>query len=236
MISDSYGWKSSSASVHLQSLNHPVRTQLRRYLKEVIIYWLTLLFAFANYSDEEREWLYRIQNGDTRAMRLLYRKYKNLLFGMILSILKNREEAEDCLQEVFTQVWEKAAMFDAEKGRAYTFIVTIARNKAIDRTRSRAFKDSKKEDHIINDFTLSPESNTNNPHEDLEFSERAVMVKNALKQLSEKEREVIYVSYFNGLSQSEISEKKGIPLGTVKYRMRQGMIKLREMLTSQQEE
>lgn len=201
----------------------------------MILYWITLFTAFANYSDEEREWLYKIQSGDTEAMRLLYRKYKNLLFGLILSILKNREEAEDCLQEVFTQVWEKANKFDSEKGRVYTFLVTMARNKAIDRTRSRAYKDSKKEDHIIDDFTMIPESETDNPHETLELSERATIVRNALKKLSKKEREVIFVSYFNGMSQSEISDKKGIPLGTVKYRMRQGMIKLREMLISQQE-
>lgn len=172
----------------------------------------------------------RIQNGDTTAMKLLYNKYKNLLFGLIVSILKNREEAEDCLQEVFTQAWEKANQFDASRGKVYTFLVTMARNKAIDRTRSRAFKDSEKEDHIINDFTLTLEGAYNNPHEEMEFTERAKMVRNALNQLSEKERKVLYVSYFNGMSQSEISEKLDIPLGTVKYRMRQGMIKLRDML------
>lgn len=172
----------------------------------------------------------RIQNGDTTAMKLLYNKYKNLLFGLIVSILKNREEAEDCLQEVFTQAWEKANQFDASRGKVYTFLVTMARNKAIDRTRSRAYKDSEKEDHIINDFTLTLEGKSKNPHEEMEFSERAKLVRNALNQLSEKERKVLYVSYFNGMSQTEISEKLDIPLGTVKYRMRQGMIKLRDML------
>lgn len=172
----------------------------------------------------------RIQNGDTAAMKLLYNKYKNLLFGLIVSILKNREEAEDCLQEVFTQAWEKASQFDASRGKVYTFLVTMARNKAIDRTRSRAYKDSGKEDHIINDFTLTLEGEFKNPHEEMEFTERAKMVRNALNELSDKERKVLYVAYFNGMSQSEISEKLDIPLGTVKYRMRQGMIKLRDML------
>lgn len=196
----------------------------------MILYWLVTFIAFAKHSDEEEEWMQRIQNGDTTAMKLLYNKYKNLLFGLIVSILKNREEAEDCLQEVFIQSWEKADQFDASRGKVYTFLVTMARNKAIDRTRSRAFKDSEKEDHIINDFTLTLEGEFNNPHEDMEFAERAKMVRNALNQLSEKERKVLYVSYFNGMSQSEISDKLEIPLGTVKYRMRQGMIKLRDML------
>lgn len=176
--------------------------------------------------------MYRIQNGDSAAMKLLYNKYKNLLFGLIVSILKNREEAEDCLQEVFTQAWKKASQFDATRGKVYTFLVTMARNKAIDRTRSRAFRDSEKEDHIINDkdFSLTLEGEFNNPHEDMELTERAEIVRNALSQLSKKERKVLYVAYFNGMSQSEISKKLDIPLGTVKYRMRQGMIKLRDML------
>lgn len=176
--------------------------------------------------------MYRIQNGDTAAMKLLYNKYKNLLFGLIVSILKNREEAEDCLQEVFTQAWEKAGQFDASRGKVYTFLVTMARNKAIDRTRSRAFKDSNKEDHVINneDFSLTLEGEFNNPHEDMELAERAEMMRNALNQLSKKERKVLHVAYFNGMSQSEISKKLDIPLGTVKYRMRQGMIKLRDIL------
>lgn len=174
--------------------------------------------------------MYRLQNGDTKALRLLYRKYKNLLYGLIVSILKNREEAEDCLQEVFTQIWEKADQFDASRGNVYSFLVTIARNKAIDRTRSRAYKDSTKEDHIIDDFTYTPESKKNNPYEDLKLSERASLVREALNKLDEKKQQVLYIAYFKGLTQSEISDKMDIPLGTVKYRMRQGMIKLREFL------
>ncbi|MDZ7717738.1 MAG: sigma-70 family RNA polymerase sigma factor [Balneolaceae bacterium] len=196
----------------------------------MILYWLVTFIAFAKHSTKDEEWMQQIQNGDTTAMKLLYNKYKNLLFGLIVSILKNREEAEDCLQEVFTQAWEKADQFDASRGKVYTFLVTMARNKAIDRTRSRAYKDSEKEDHIINDFTLTLEGEFNNPHEQMELTERAKIVRSALNQLSEKERKVLYVSYFNGMSQSEISDKLDIPLGTVKYRMRQGMIKLRDML------
>ncbi|MEL7833762.1 sigma-70 family RNA polymerase sigma factor [Fodinibius sp. Rm-B-1B1-1] len=172
----------------------------------------------------------RLQNGDKDALRLLYRKYNRILFSMIASILKNREEAEDCLQEVFTQLWEKAEQFDASRGKVYSFLVTMARNKAIDRTRSRAYKNSKKEDHTISDFTLTPESNKNNPYEDLEMEERASVVRKALQKLSDKEQKVLQVAYFQGLSQSQIASKLDIPLGTVKYRMRQGMIKLRENL------
>ena len=172
----------------------------------------------------------RLQNGDKKALQLLYDKYNKILFGLIVSILKSREEAEDCLQEVFAQIWQKADQFDASRGNVYSFLVTMARNKAIDRTRSRGYKDSKKEDHTISDFTLTPKSEKNNPYKDLELSQRASIVRNALQNLSDKQRKVLQVAYFQGLSQSQISNKLDIPLGTVKYRMRQGMIKLRENL------
>jgi len=187
--------------------------------------------GFAVQSKEKgQELMNRVQNGDAKALRQIYGSYKRILFGLIVSMLKDREEAEDCLQEVFTQLWEKADRFDASKGNLYSFIVTMARNKAIDRIRSRAYKDSKQEDHTISDFSLTPESDFNNPEEDLELSERANLVRSALKKLNSKEREVLKVAYYGGMSQTEISEKMEIPLGTVKYRMRQGMIKLKDFL------
>ena len=199
----------------------------------MILYYLFLIIGFAARSPEkEREWMLRLQKGDKSALGNIYDAYNKLVYGLIYTILKGKEESEDCLQEVFVQLWEKADQFDPSKGNLYSFLLTIARNKAIDVTRSRDYKDSKKEDHIINDFTLTPESKYNNPHEDLELNERAGMVRQALKRLSEKEREVLHVAYFNGMTQSEISTKFEIPLGTVKYRMRQGMIKLKDLLAS----
>ncbi len=197
----------------------------------MILYWLIYIVGFAVQSKEKgQELMNRVQNGDAKALRQIYGSYKSILFGLIVSMLKDREEAEDCLQEVFTQLWEKADRFDASKGNLYSFIVTMARNKAIDRIRSRAYKDSKQEDHTISDFSLTPESDFNNPEEDLELSERANLVRSALKKLNSKEREVLKVAYYGGMSQTEISEKMEIPLGTVKYRMRQGMIKLKDFL------
>lgn len=199
----------------------------------MILYYLFLIIGFAARSPEkEREWMRRLQKGDKSALGDIYDAYNKLVYGLIYTILKGKEESEDCLQEVFVQLWEKADQFDPSKGNLYSFLLTMARNKAIDVTRSRDYKDSKKEDHIINDFTLTPESKHNNPHEDLELNERAGMVRQALKRLSEKEREVLHVAYFNGMTQSEISTKFEIPLGTVKYRMRQGMIKLKDLLAS----
>jgi len=200
----------------------------------LILQFFLQIFGFARLTaDEEREWMALVQNGDKQALRKLYDRFNKILFGMIYKILRNKEESEDLLQEIFVKIWNKADQFDPSRGSAYSFIATLARNRAIDRTRSRAFKNRRKDDYVINDdeysFNLSTENP--NPEEKIEITERAVGVRKALAQLNEKERQVLYISYFEGLSQTEIADKIDIPLGTVKYRMRQGMIKLREMLS-----
>lgn len=175
--------------------------------------------------------MHRIQQGDTEALRKLYRTYKDLLFGLILKILKDREEAEDCLQEVFTQAWERAKQFDAERGTPYGFLVTMARNKAIDRTRSKVYKNKQRQDQVIDDFTLVPTSKGHDPAEHAERSDRADQLRAALQEIPENQRYVLRLAYFSGMTQSEIAKETGIPLGTVKYRTRQGMLKLRALLS-----
>lgn len=174
-----------------------------------------------------------VQSGNKDALKKLYNRFNRILFGMIVKILRDREEAEDLLQEVFVQAWNRSDQYDEDRGSVYTFLATMARNKAIDKTRSRAFKNRQKDNYIINDdeYSFDLSEDHPNPEEKIELTERAITVRRALARLDEKERQVLYISYFHGLSQSEISEKIDIPLGTVKYRMRQGMIKLREMLS-----
>ncbi len=197
----------------------------------MIIQFILYILGLAYQStDEEREWMKQIQSGNKLYLSKLYNRYNRVLYGMIYNVLRRKEESEDLLQEVFVQAWEKADLYDPARGTVYSFLVTMARNKAIDVTRSKSFKNQLKEDHVINDFTLELQHDNPNPHEEIELNERAVSVRKALAKLKEDEREVLYISYFHGLSQSEIAEKIDIPLGTVKYRMRQGMIKLRDML------
>lgn len=173
-----------------------------------------------------------VQAGSKIALKKLYDRFNKILFGMVYKILRDREETEDLMQEIFVKIWNRADQYDSTRGTVYSFIATLARNRAIDRTRSRVFKNRGKDSYVINDdeysFNLSTENP--NPEEKIELTERAVEVRKALAKLNVKERQVLYISYFHGLSQSEIAEKIDIPLGTVKYRMRQGMIKLREML------
>ena len=199
----------------------------------MILQFFLQIFGFARITaDEEREWMTQVQNGDKLALKKLYDRFSNILLGMIYKILRDREESEDLLQEIFVKIWNKADQYDPSRGSAYSFIATLARNRAIDRTRSRAFKNRRKDDYVINDdeYSFNLSTDNPNPEEKIELNERAVGVRKALAKLNENERQVLYISYFDGLSQSEIAEKIDIPLGTVKYRMRQGMIKLRDML------
>ena len=186
-------------------------------------------------NSRDRTLMRRIASKEPEALAVLYDHYNRLLFGLLKSILKKQEEAEDLLQEVFTAIWEKADQFDAERGTAYTWIVSLTRNKAIDRLRSKVYKEQKKQSTSLNDDEVFHPlySDEHNPLENTILSDRAKRVYNALQQLSEKQRTVIQVAYFDGLSQSEISDEYDIPLGTVKTRMRDGMIKLRELLAQE---
>jgi len=180
----------------------------------------------------------RIKARDSAALSELYDHYNRLLFGLILSIVKKREEAEDILQEVFTSIWEKADQFDTERGTVYTWIVTLTRNLSIDRLRSKVYKEQQKQSTSLdNEDVYHPLfSEENDPLENTILKDRAKRVYDALGQISDKQRKMLQVAYFNGLTQSEISEEFDIPLGTVKTRMRDGMLKLREILGKELEQ
>lgn len=181
-------------------------------------------------SDDEIELMRRIKARDADALEELYDLYKRLLFGMVISIVKKREEAEDVLQEIFVKIWNKAESFNEDRGNVYSWIVTLARNKAIDRIRSKGYKTQQKQSVSIHEPLFSLEGDKYDPMETTIFSDRAELVKKALEEIPEKQSEVIKIAYYRGMTQSEISEYLDIPLGTVKTRTRQGMIKLKRIL------
>ncbi|HET6528697.1 MAG TPA: sigma-70 family RNA polymerase sigma factor [Balneolaceae bacterium] len=183
-------------------------------------------------SGEEIELMRQIKSRDESALEELYELYKRLLFGMIFSIVKKREEAEDVLQEVFVNIWNKADSFDENRGNVYSWIVTLARNKAIDHLRSKAYKTQQKASISIHEPLFTLKGDKADPLETTIFSDRAELVKKALNEIPESQKEVIKIAYFRGLTQSEIAEQLDIPLGTVKTRTRQGMIKLKSILAA----
>jgi RNA polymerase sigma-70 factor (ECF subfamily) len=140
--------------------------------------------------------------------------------------LNSREEAEDVLQEVFMQVWRRAADFDETRGKPFTWLVTLARSRAIDRLRSLGARE-----RVAVAATRDVQEETSDAASDAFRSEQRQLVTSALAQLPEEQKRPLVLAYFDGLTQSEIAEKLGAPLGTIKTRMRSGMIKLREVLT-----
>jgi RNA polymerase sigma-70 factor (ECF subfamily) len=183
-------------------------------------------------SEKEIELMQKIKAKDADALKQLYEQYNRLLFGMILSIVKKRTEAEDVLQEVFVNVWEKAHTFKGSRGNVYSWLVTLTRNKSIDHIRSKGYKTQQKASVSIHEPAFTLEGDKFDPLETTIHSDRAELVKKALGEIPESQREVLKIAYYKGMTQSEISNHLEIPLGTVKTRTRQGMIKLKDILES----
>ena len=178
---------------------------------------------------EDAELLRAVARGDEAAFARVYDRYAPILLGLMLRILRSRPEAEDVLQEVFLQVWQQARSFDPARGRAFTWLVTLARSRAIDRlravdSRERAARRSAEDGRP----DALPESEWANAA--AERSEQAAVVRAALAELPEEQRRTLLLAYLEGMSQSEIAARTGQPLGTVKTRTRAGLKKLGDLL------
>ena len=169
--------------------------------------------------------LHAIARSDEAALANCYDRYRLILFGLILRILHDREEAEDCLQEVFLQVWRRARDFDESRGRAFTWLVTITRSRALDRLRASGSRL-----RLATEAAQVTHDEVGDAAEEAVQSEQAAIVRKALAELPDEQRHPLLLAYFEGLTQTEIADRLGDPLGTVKTRMRSGMIKLRELL------
>jgi len=174
------------------------------------------------------ELLEAVARKDETAIAELYDRYRVILFGLLIRILTSREEAEDVLQEVFLQVWRRAGDFDEKRGRPFTWLVTLARSRGIDRLRSLAAKE-----RVALAGAREPSEQVSDAVADAFASEQRTLVTTALAQLPEEQKRPLTLAYFEGLTQSEIAAKLGAPLGTVKTRMRTGLMKLREVLSNQ---
>jgi len=171
-----------------------------------------------------------IARQDEQALASLYDRYRLILFGLLMRILRSREEAEDVLQEVFLQVWRRASDFDPQRGRPFTWLVTLARSRAIDRLRQLGSRE-----RVASSVIEFAGEGIVDAAENTFRSEQRQLVAAALTELSEEQRRALILAYFEGLTQAEIAERLRSPLGTVKTRMRSGMIKLRELLSQQME-
>lgn len=174
--------------------------------------------------------LRRMNDRDSSALSELYDLHSQYFYTIIYYILRDEAEAEDVLQEVFLQIWEKIDSYDESLGNPLAWITRITRNKAIDRLRSKGFKKRSNEIDLERVFDFSSDSNSENPEQLAGTNQEQFEIKQALKTLNQNQRDLIEFAYFQGYSQSELAEHFNIPLGTVKTRMRTGMLSLREKL------
>lgn len=180
-------------------------------------------------SVDDAELVRRVAHGDRAAFSLLYDRLSTVLYSTALRILNDNNEAEDVIQEVFVQIWDKAVTYNPQLGRPFNWAVTLTRNRSIDRLRAL-----KRRYEFIAEATetaqttpiYGPESGP-----EIYQREQAAMVRRALDGLPLDQRQALEMAFLGGMTQSEISEQLGQPLGTVKARIRRGLLKLRDVLT-----
>jgi RNA polymerase sigma-70 factor (ECF subfamily) len=182
---------------------------------------------------EDAALIRRMVDADETALGALYDRWVRSLYSLVLYLLKDPDEAEDVVEETFWQAWRKADSYEPSKGAVSTWLFTIGRRKALDRLRSRrrSREDSMETERGFDDLP----SKSADPGTEAEGSELRENVRTALRELPQEQREVLELGYFSGLSQAEIAEKTGQPLGTVKTRMRLAMQKLRDPLSIHRE-
>jgi RNA polymerase sigma factor (sigma-70 family) len=157
-------------------------------------------------------------------LEYLYDHYAGALLGVVARILKKEELAEEVLQDVFLKIWDRIESYDASKGRLFTWMLNIARNQAIDKTRSKEFSKAKKTGDIDNYVNRIENEGY------VEQKVEGIGLQNLLNTLPEDQRFIIDQHYLKGYTQAEIAEEFNLPLGTVKTRMRLAMKELRNLL------
>jgi RNA polymerase sigma-70 factor (ECF subfamily) len=167
-----------------------------------------------------------VKAGQQTALGLLYDRYAKPVYGLALHILKQPQEAEDLTQEIFLTFW-RGSSYNPERGSIGQFLMLLARSRAIDKLRSR---NNRFRFLMRWQQSLSAQMSPDPPLENASHKELATRVQQALADLPTDRRQVLELAYYGGLSQSEIAQRLNLPLGTVKTRSRQGLLKLRQAL------
>ena len=184
-------------------------------------------------TDDDREielaLLARIAKRDRVAFEELYARYVNILYATAMKFLKEDADAQDVVQDVFIQIWDKAKLYDPGKGKPLTWALTLTRNRSIDRIRAiqrrTRLRDDFEKETVADESTGVREALSG-----VDASEKVQILRDAVGRLSAEQRRVIELAFFRGLTQSEIAVSLGQPLGTVKARARRGLMKLKEIL------
>lgn len=171
----------------------------------------------------EPELVQAILEKDKNGAEALYDMYSSSLYGVIFRIVQHQEIAEDLLQDTFIRIWNSFSSYDAAKGRLFTWMVNVARNIAIDKTRSKEFRNSAKTEDIENNvLIIDKQVNT-------VINPETIGLKDLIGKLKPEHKIILDLVYFEGLTHVEVAKKLEIPLGTVKTRLRNAIITLRKL-------
>lgn len=181
---------------------------------------------------EDRECLRRLAAGDRDAAAPLYDRHARAVYSLVLRIVEDEADAEDVVQEVFTQAWRQASRYDASRGAVGAWLLMMARTRAIDKLRARRARSGPQPVEDERAMELVP-AGGRDVADELVGAEQARQVQRALGELPLLQRLAIELAYYEGLTQREIAERLEEPLGTVKTRIRLGLLKLRDSLAEE---
>jgi RNA polymerase sigma-70 factor, ECF subfamily len=192
--------------------------------------WTAMRKRHAHLSDEALVAL--VARGDEDALAELYDRVGRIAYGLALRILRDERHAEDAVQEAFLQVWRSAATFRPERAKASTWVLTLVHRRAVDLVR----REERRQADPLPDDASAAVAATEQTDEAAWLRFERERVQTALKQLPDLQREALELSYYGGFSQSELAERLGVPLGTIKSRMSSGLARLRELLDESAQE
>lgn len=177
----------------------------------------------------DRETVQRMAEGDPEALALVYDRHIRFVFGLAMRIMQDQGDAEDVVEEVFSQAWAQATRYDATRGSVASWLLTMVRTRAIDKLRSQRAKPDSAPLPRAEAVVDLPDPAVGAEHQVL-TEESATQLRGALTELPVPQRIAIELAYFEGLTQTQIAGRLEQPLGTVKTRVRTGLLKLREAL------
>ncbi len=175
----------------------------------------------------------KVASYDSKALEALYNRYSTILYTLIKTIVSDAALAEEVLSEVFVIIWRKVNHFDFEKGNVYTWLITLARNKAVDtiRVKKSGVETQPYSDEYENKFILPILKSDGKSLELKDALDKTVKMQKAMEELTDAQQYVIHLAYFEGLTESEIAAKLNIPVSTVKSKIRIALTNLKENLS-----
>jgi RNA polymerase sigma-70 factor (ECF subfamily) len=180
----------------------------------------------------ELDLLARVAKRERAAFEQLYSRYANILYATAMKFLKEDADAQDVVQDVFIQIWDKAKLYDPAKGKPLTWALTLTRNRSIDRIRAIQRR-TRLRDDFGKETVVDESAGMREALSEVDAGEKSQILREAVGRLSPEQRKVIELAFFRGFTQSEIADRLGEPLGTVKARARRGLMKLKEILGPQ---